>query len=301
MQLSQEDFLRLLKNAEVLKFELSAADTDPMNISGISSGNVFAINLSRLSSLMGASDKRMAAHSRLADPASDFASFSLASTLRGQISGYQITQQNAQSAVSMSQTVSGGLSSLRDMMAEVRSLADSWNSGTGDQVVIQARVADLSQQISAQIGGTRFGSQQVLQGSSVTTQIGPNGTDVMTLQNPDAAALIGGSVSSFAAATPNSGAVINTAWLDAADTGLEQAQGLAAADQSRLGFAIDNASTQMENLTGAEGKITDFDVASEMVNRTKLQMMQEVNTTLLAQSLQNNHDMVSVLLGSLKH
>lgn len=270
-----------------------------MNIGGINnSGSVFAVSLSRLASEIQGSNARLAGNTRLAGPTRDWASLSLAATLRGQVSGHQAGVAAAQTANAMSQTITDALIGVRDILTEVRTLADSWNNGTGDKAAIHERMVELNDQLTSQLD-VRFGEHSLLAGGApVSVQIGPNAGDTISLDKPDAVGMVGSSVSSFAAANP--GDTINTGAIDSAIAGIDQAGSLAAADQSRLGHAINHGLTQIENLMGAEEVVSGLDIAKETAHRTRLLMLQEVNASALAQTMQHERSMISMLLGSLK-
>ena len=65
--------------------------------------------------------------------------------------------------------------------------------------------------------------------------------------------------------------------------------------QNRLGYTLENAAIYEENLTASESRIRDVDMASEMVNFTKLQILQQAGTSMLAQANQASQGVLSLL------
>ena len=65
--------------------------------------------------------------------------------------------------------------------------------------------------------------------------------------------------------------------------------------QNRLGYTLENAAIYQENLTASESRVRDVDMASEMVNFTKLQILQQAGTSMLAQANQAPQSVLSLL------
>ena len=65
--------------------------------------------------------------------------------------------------------------------------------------------------------------------------------------------------------------------------------------QNRLEHTLNNLANYQENLTSAESRIRDMDMASEMVNYTKLQILQQAGTSMLAQANQSSQSVLSLL------
>jgi flagellin len=267
-----------------------------MRIGEIGAGGVFASSLRRIQIELQLSNEKLAKNTELVHPAQDPARFTLAMRLRGQISGHAAAQRNAQDGYSMTSAVSETLTSLRDLITEARSLADEWNSGTGDKDAIHTRIGEISDQITSEIATARFGDHALAQGGApVSLMIGPDAGSVMDIALPDAAALIGSSVTDFEAAGPL--AVIDTASLDAATDGIDGALGQNAAYASRLEHAISFADGQIEALTRGEGRIMDLDVAKETAHNTALLIREQFNMALLAQANDQSREMFKILLG----
>jgi flagellin len=83
--------------------------------------------------------------------------------------------------------------------------------------------------------------------------------------------------------------------IDAAIDAVSAQRSQFGAVQNRLGYTLENAAIYEENLTASESRIRDVDMASEMVNFTKLQILQQAGTSMLAQANQSSAGVLSLL------
>ncbi len=85
--------------------------------------------------------------------------------------------------------------------------------------------------------------------------------------------------------------------IDTALSSVSQARSDLGAVQNRLEHAVANLGVYQENLTAAESRIRDVDVAQEMVNFTRLQILSQSGTAMLAQANQGAQNVLSLLRG----
>jgi flagellin len=257
-------------------------------------GTMFAHQLRSISLQLQLSQERVAKGTNLLRPSDGYGRFSTATLLRGQISGYEAGRAQAQDAHSLTSTLVDSLSGVRSILDEVRSLADSWNSGAGDKTEIHARVTQLGDQLRDQIADSKFGHISLLAGGApVSFQIGPDAADSVSVNLPDATAMIGSAVSAFEAAVP--GQTIDTNAIDGAIQNVDYEAGQASAVTSRMTHALSFADTQISALSKAEDRITDVDVASELAKQTALLIRQDAATAMLAQASQQQRKLVDLL------
>ena len=93
------------------------------------------------------------------------------------------------------------------------------------------------------------------------------------------------------------GTTVTLASIDAAVQGVADARGQFGSIQNRLEHTLDSLATYQENLTASESRIRDVDMASEMVNFTKLQILQQAGTSMLAQANQLPQSVLTLLRG----
>ncbi len=252
-------------------------------------------NLVNTSDQLTQSMERLSSGYRINSAADDAAGLSISEKLSAQVSSLQQAQANAQDGVSLVQTADGAMSEVQSMLQRVRDLAVEYNNGTlssSDKAAITNEVAQLCAEI-AQIGGqTAFNGIALLSGgATITFQVGADDGEVVSVN----ALKLFGSGAGFAidsAVFTFTGATITLASIDSAINSVSTARSTFGAVQNRLQHTLNNLASYQENLSASESSIKDVDMASEMVNFTKLQVLQQAGTAMVAQA---NSDQQSVL------
>jgi flagellin len=252
--------------------------------------NVEAFNAHR--NLVGTSDRlarsmeRLSSGFRINRAGDDAAGLAISEKLRSQIGGLAQAQRNALDAVSLVQTAEGALQEVHAMLQRVRDLAVQFNNGTlstADKAAITAEVAQLCAQISNIGADTKFNGTALLTGTaSLTFQVGAEDGQTISVS----AVQLFGSGSTYKVDSgifTFSGTVV-LASIDAAIQGVSSARSTFGAVQNRLEHTVANLAIYQENLTASESRIRDVDMASEMVMFTKLQILQQAGTSMLAQA-----------------
>jgi flagellin len=242
--------------------------------------------------------------------ADDAAGLAISEKMRGQIGGLAQAQRNAQDAVSLVQTGEGALNEVHGMLQRIRDLKVQYSNGTlesGDKQAISAEVQQLGKEISDITTKTEFNGIKLLTGGTVTFQVGAESADTISLTKTEMSAAIGtsgtgglagiidiGSAASVSAAdTLFSGVTLDT--IDEAIKNVSNARSTFGAIQNRLEHRLANLSTYQENLVASESRIRDVDMAQEMVNFTKLGILQQAGTSMLAQANQTPQNVLSLL------
>jgi len=183
------------------------------------------------------------------------------------------------------------------MLQRVRDLAVQFNNGTlstSDKASITGEVAQLCAEINAVGNNTKFNGIALLTGSSsITFQVGSEDSQTLAV---NAVALFG-SGSSFKVDSTifNFSGTVTLASIDTAIQNVADARSTFGSVQNRLEHTLNNLANYEENLTAAESRIRDVDMASEMVNFTKLQILQQAGTSMLAQANQAPQGVLSLL------
>jgi flagellin len=242
--------------------------------------------------------------------ADDAAGLAISEKMRGQIGGLAQAQRNAQDAVSLVQTGEGALNEVHSMLQRIRDLKVQYSNGTleaGDQQAISAEVQQLGKEISDITTKTEFNGIKLLTGGTVTFQVGAESADTISLTKTEMSGAIGssgtgglagiidiGSAGTVAAAdTAFSALTLDT--VDEAIKNVSNARSTFGAIQNRLEHRLNNLSTYQENLVASESRIRDVDMAQEMVNFTKLGILQQAGTSMLAQANQSPQSVLSLL------
>jgi flagellin len=260
--------------------------------------NVEAFNAHR--NLIGSSTKlaksmeRLSSGSRINRAADDAAGLAISERLRGQVRGLAQAQRNAQDAVSLVQTAEGSLTEVHSMLQRVRELAVQYKNGslsTNDRTSIQSEVNQLASEIerigqSAQFNGTKLLNTS----TTVSFQVGANDGEIIAVSTFSLASVVGSDVFSLSV----SGAA-DISEIDAAIASVSENRATFGAVQNRLEYALNNLATYQENLMASESRIRDVDMASEMVDFTKLQILQQAGTAMLAQANQAPQSVLSLL------
>ncbi len=241
---------------------------------------------------------------RINRAADDAAGLAISEKMRAQIGGLAQAQRNAQDAVSLVQTGEGALNEVHSILQRVRDLKVQYSSGVlsdDDKKAIAAEVQQLGKEVSDISSKTEFNGLKLLDGQSFTFTVGANSADTVDI---DTVALSGSSgvdqliSAGNAADVDAASAVLNALDVDDIDTmitNVSTARSTFGAVQNRLDHRLNNLATYQENLVASESRIRDVDMASEMVNFTKLQILQQAGTSMLAQANQAPQGVLSLL------
>ena len=276
--------------------------------------NVEAFNthrqLTTTSTQAAKSMEKLSSGYRINRAADDAAGLAISEKMRGQIGGLAQAQRNAQDGISLVQTAEGALTEVHSMLQRVRDLKVQYNNGTNssdDQDAIAAEVFQIAKEIGDITTQTKFNGSAVFTGTSFSFQVGANdsetiSTTAVTLSSSIGAAGTGGvsdlTALSDAAATKtalDTGALANISTIDNAIKNVSNARANFGAVQNRLEHRLNNLATYQENLTASESRIRDVDMAAEMTKFTKLNILQQAGTSMLAQANQAPQGVLSLL------
>jgi flagellin len=240
--------------------------------------------------------ERLSSGYRINRAADDAAGLAISEKLQAQINGLDQAERNAQDAVSLVQTAEGSLDEVHEMLQRVRELAVQYKNGTlsaSDQQAIQSEVNQLASEIE-RIGSTvQFNGVMLLNSSgTISFQVGANDGEIITVPTIS----LGSAVSAAALQLSPTGAS-DIAEIDAAIQAISSQRATFGAVQNRLEHTLNELSTYNENMNAAESRIKDVDMAAEMVNYTKLQILQQAGTSMLAQANQLPQSVLSLLRG----
>jgi flagellin len=266
--------------------------------------NIEAFNTHRqLSASATAASKSMEKLSsgyRINRAADDAAGLGISEKMRGQIGGLAQAQRNAQDGISLVQTAEGALTEVHSMLQRMRDLkVQSLNDtlASEDKDAIAAEVDQLGQEITKIGYDTAFNGTKLLNGAATLNfQVGANDGETIATS----AIKLFGSGSGFAvdsALFNFSGSTISLSALDTAIENVSNDRATFGAVQNRLQHTLNNLGNYQENLSAAESSIKDVDMASEMVNFTKLQVLQQAGMSVLAQANQSSQSVLTLLRG----
>jgi flagellin len=245
--------------------------------------------------LLGTSEKmqksmeRLSSGYRINRAADDAAGLAISEKLRGQISGISQAMRNTQDAVSLVQTAEGALQEVHSMLQRMRELAVQYKNGTlstSDRAAIQSETSQLQSEIDRIGTQVQFNGVQLLSSAgSITFQVGAMDNQSITVSTVSLGSAIGANAFSL---TPTGASAINNVSAQRAEFG---------AVQNRLDHTLANLATYHENLVASESRVRDADMAQEMVDYTKLQILQQAGTSMLAQANQIPQSVLTLLRG----
>jgi flagellin len=179
-----------------------------------------------------------------------------------------------------------------------------------DKEAIGSEVAQLAKEIKDIRSQTQFNGIKLLDGvkTSVSFQVGANSGETIDVDLKDIvgsgfgtggmSAIVALSADTAAASAGAASAAFASISLDNIDDAIKAVsslRGTFGAVQNRLDHRLNNLSTYQENLVASESRIKDVDMASEMVNFSKLQILQQAGTSMLAQANQAPQSVLSLL------
>ncbi|MBS4219335.1 flagellin Hag [Bacillus sp. FJAT-49711] len=267
--------------------------------------NIAALNTHRqLGSATNAQSKSMeklASGLRINKAGDDAAGLAISEKMRGQIRGLDMGSKNAQDGISLIQTAEGALNETHSILQRMRELAvqasNDTNTTTEDRKALNDEFTELRNEIDRISEQTEFNTKKLLNGSvsSVTFQIGANSTQTLTvnLLKMDKVEL---GIDSIALNTGTAGDIsAHISTLDDAINEVSDFRSNLGANQNRLEHTINNLNTASENLTAAESRIRDVDMAKEMMEQTKNSILSQAAQAMLAQANQQPQGVLQLL------
>lgn len=238
-------------------------------------------NLSNTEGSLSMSMQRLSSGLRINTAADDVAGYAISQKLQGQINGLNQAQLNTQDAVSLSQTAQGSLNEVEQMLQRVRELAVQYKNGTNSESSKEAIVSEASQLTSEieRVGETtQFNGINLLkEENTISFQVGANDGEVISVNTIS----LGESVGAISLGEEEA---IST--IDSAIDKVSAAAGSFGAIQNRLQYTQSNLAVYSQNLSAAQSSIVDVDMAAEMTNFTKEQVLMQAGTAVLSQANQ---------------
>ncbi|WP_116115124.1 flagellin [Austwickia chelonae] len=259
--------------------------------------NIAALNSYRnLSNTQGATQtslERLSSGLRINRAADDAAGLAISEKLRGQVSGLNQAARNAQDGISLVQTAEGALDEVHSMLQRMRTLAVQSANGTNSTTnlsQIQSEVTALNSEIDAIGKRTKFNGLDVFTTAAFTLQVGANSSDTMTFGT---SALTSATLTINALSMTTAGAAIDA--IDKAIDAVATTRSSLGAVQNRLDHAIKSLGVSSENLAASESRIRDADMAKEMTQFSRNQILQQAGISMLAQANQAPQSVLKLL------
>ena len=264
--------------------------------------NLTAMNANRqlgiTTSAQAKSSEKLSSGYRINRAGDDAAGLSISEKMRSQIRGLNKASDNAADGVSLIQTAEGALNeahSILQRMNELATQAANDTNTTVDRNAIQAEVNALTSEIDRIQSTTQFNTMNLIDGSFTgkNLQVGAlSGQNIqISISNMQASSIgvSGLSVSSNVAAGKSMSAI------QKAIESVSTQRSALGAIQNRLEHTIANLDTTSENTSSAESRIRDVDMAEEMVEYSKNNILAQAGQSMLAQANQSTQGVLSLL------
>jgi len=231
----------------------------------------------------------------------DAAGLAISEKMRSQIRGLTQGSSNAQDGISMVQTTEGTLSETQSMLQRLKTLATQSANGTltsTDRGQIQTEFVQLKSEINRLASQTTFNDKKVLDGSvsTVSFQVGANANQTISLSLKCASAGAIGITAGISLATSALAQTAMTAINSAINSISTQRANLGAV-QNRLEHTITATDNTAENLSSAESRIRDVDMATEMMNYSSQKVLVSAAQSMLTQANSATAGVTSLLQG----
>ncbi len=262
-------------------------------------------NLNTTGNAMSSSMEKLSSGFRINRAADDAAGLAISEKMRAQISGLNQAQRNAQDGISLIQTAEGALDEVHNMLRRMRDLAVQSANATyedDDRAKLHQEFDALRTEIQ-DITSDRaeFNNINLLDGTggTISFQVGANHGQTINveLKNMQVADIDGVDISGLNIST-EAGALAAIADADALDAAIDKVSEFRSdlgAVQNRLEHTINNLAVMEENLQAAESRIRDLDMAAEMADMTKNQILTQAGTAMLAQANMKSQGVLQLL------
>ena len=235
----------------------------------------------------------------------DAAGLAISEKMRGQIRGLDQASRNAQDGISLIQTAEGALNETTNILQRMRELsvqAANDTNATTDRQAIKTELTALRSEISRIAETTKFNGKGVINSGAsqieLNIQVGANAGERITLalDNMNASAI---GVTSDLVATISAGSAGDankfTTAIDEALVKVSTQRAKFGAIQNRLEHTIKNVDNTSENLQAAESRVRDVDMAKEMMNYSKNNILNQAAQSMLAQANQQPQNVLNLL------
>jgi flagellin len=244
------------------------------------------------------STEKLSSGYRINRAGDDAAGLTISEKMRSQIRGLNKASDNAEDGISAIQTAEGALNEAHDILQRMNELATQAANDTNtasDRTAIQQEINALTSEIDRIQSTTQFNTMNLLDGTFTgkKLQVGAlaGQTIAITIKKMDASSL---GVKSLVMSNNTAAGSAITAIQKAISKVSTQRSALGAL-QNRLEHTVKNLDTTAENTQSAESRIRDTDMASEMVNYSKNNILQQAGQSMLAQANSANQGVLSLL------
>jgi flagellin len=266
------------------------------NVMGINANRQLNMNNSAVSKSL----EKLSSGFRINRAGDDASGLAISEKMKAQIKGLEQASANAQDGISLVQTAEGATTEIHNMLNRMVELSTKAANGTYDSTTdiaaINQELTALATEIDRICTSTNFNGTNLLNGGlSINLQIGAEASDSISVS---VAGISTASLQITAAVTDLKGATSANAAIGIVKSAINYVSTERAklgAIQNRLEYTINNLDTTAENMTSANSRIRDTDMAKEMMNYTKMNVLTQAAQAMLAQANQQPQSVLQLL------
>ncbi|MDD6135776.1 MAG: flagellin [Lachnospiraceae bacterium] len=230
--------------------------------------------------------------------ADDAAGLSISEKMRNQIRGINQAVKNSEDGVSLIQTAEGNMNEIHSIlqrMGELATKAANDVNDTDDRTTIDDEMKQLVTEINSIASKAEFNGTKLLDGNFTGKQLQVGAKSGENMQIDITAMTATGLGVDALKVSTHADASASMSTITSAIKSVSGARSKLGAIQNRLGYTINNLENYSENLTSAESQIRDTNMATEMTNYTKNNILQQAAQSMLAQANQSTQGVLSLL------
>lgn len=269
--------------------------------------NLTAVNTNRqlgiTTSGLQKSTEKLSSGYKINRAADDAAGLSISEKMRNQIRGLNKASDNAQDGISLVQTAEGALNEVHSMLQRMSELSVQAANGTND-TTDRSSINDEIQQLKTEIqrvgNTTQFNKMNILDGTfsnraNKLLQVGANANQTIQINIDALQSVVGSSLKADLKTETATNAQSAIGVVQNSIEKLSKLRSKLGAVQNRLEHTVANLDNISENTQSAESRIRDTDMAEEMVQYSKNNILQQAGQSMLAQANQANQGVLSLL------
>jgi flagellin len=265
--------------------------------------NMQAVNTNRMLGqnvkMVQKSTEKLSSGYQVNRAADDAAGLSISEKMRNQIRGLNQAVKNSEDGISLIQTAEGNMNEIHSILQRMGELAIKARNDVNaseDRQTIQDEITQLKEEVCSITKKAEFNGTKLLDGtmsSGKQLQVGANQGELLKITiSGTSLKKLGVKTTSVTTAKAASAAIKQ---IQSAIKKVSAQRSLLGAIQNRLEYTINNLENYSENLTSAESQIRDTDMATEMVNYSKNNILQQAAQSMLAQANQSTQGVLSLL------
>ena len=257
------------------------------NVSALAAQKNLSVNQKQLAG----SFAKLSSGFRVNTAADDAAGLAVSESMKSQIRSYNVAERNAADGISMAQTAEGALSQVHDVLGRMRELAMQSSNGSlssSDRGYLDTEFGSLKAEIGRIQDSAKFNNQKLVavSGATIKFQVGLNNTASDAISVTFGGVALTTLLATASTVSTTAGALSALGNIDSAIQTVSNSRAKFGTAMNRLEVATGNIQTMRLNLSAANSRIVDVDVASETAAMSRNQVLSQAGVSVLAQANQ---------------